>query len=275
MKNLEQYKDDLERLIARGLALGIAMEAECSPEGLEKRKKELGEKDLKKELREKVTYFLENLPSFSAEYQAWYSEAKALVRQLLPDRFDDFSSYYEKPKTRKEVTYESYRISDYLLGLRMENRFGEETVGPSAAIRRFRQQLAIVEAVKKRFESSLFDIRQLVQADLFDSELEAAKALVKNGFLRAAGAVAGVVMESHLAQVCQNHAIPIRKKKPTIGDFNNALKEADVIDLPRFRLNQHLGDIRNLCDHKRGADPTEEQVNDLVDGVMKLTKTLF
>ncbi len=266
MKNLEQYKDDLERLIATGEVLELVMAYECDPEAL---------KNLEEELRERGENVFKKLP-FSAEYQAWYSEAGALIRQLLPDRLDDFTSYYEKPKTRKEVTYESYRISDYLMGLRITRTgFAGEIVGPSAAIPRFRQQLAIVKAVKQRFESSLFDIRQLVQADLFDSELEAAKALVKNGFLRAAGAVAGVVMESHLAQVCQNHAIPIRKKKPTIGDFNNALKEADVIDLPRFRLNQHLGDIRNLCDHKRGADPTEEQVNGLVDGVMKLKKTLF
>lgn len=38
----------------------------------------------------------------------------------------------------------------------------------------FRQQQAILNAVKQRFESSLFDIKQLVQADLFDSELDAA-----------------------------------------------------------------------------------------------------
>ena len=55
----------------------------------------------------------------------------------------------------------------------------EKVVGTDAAIPRFRQQLNIVSSVKKRFESSLFDIRQLVQADLFDSELDAAKELNK------------------------------------------------------------------------------------------------
>ena len=270
MKNLKQYKDDLERLIASGEVLEITMVYECDPEAFEKfARKESGEK------AEKVENALKKMPSFSAGYQAWYSEAKALVRQLLPDRFDDFSIYYEKPKTRKELTYESYRISDYLLGLRMKNGFGKEIVGPSAAIPLFRQQLAIVKAVKNRFESSLFDIRQLVQADLFDSELEAAKDLVKNGFLRPAGVVAGVVMEGHLAQVCDNHGITFRKRDPTIADFNDALKKADVLDTPQWRSNQHLGDIRNLCAHKKGVEPTKEQVNALVDGVMKLTKTLF
>jgi hypothetical protein len=129
--------------------------------------------------------------------------------------------------------------------------------------------------VKARFESSLFDIRQLVQADLFDSELEAADELVKQKFVRAAGALAGVVLERHLAQVCDNHGIKVRKKAPGIADFNNALKSAGVFDVPQWRFNQHLADIRNLCDHDKRVEPTAEQVRDLVAGVAKVTKTLF
>ena len=47
-------------------------------------------------------------------------------------------------------------------------------MGRTPQIPQFDQQLAILGAVRARFESSLFDIRQLVQADLFDSELDAA-----------------------------------------------------------------------------------------------------
>ena len=267
MKNFEQYKDDLEQLIAVGTRLEMAMRYACEPEVFE----EL----VRKEFGEKATPdFLGDLPSFRDEYQAWYSEAKALVRQLLLDRFDDFSGYYEKPNHRKEMTIENYRISDYLLGLRTRS-LGQVVVGPSAALPQFYQQLEIVKAVRKRFESSLFDIKQLVQANLFDSELEAAKALVKQGFLRAAGAVAGVVMERHLAQVCKNHGISLRKQAPTIGDFNDALQKANVVDTPQWRSNQHLGDLRNLCAHNKDAEPTKKQVNNLVNGVMELTKTLF
>lgn len=109
--------------------------------------------------------------------------------------------------------------------------------------------MAILKSVQSRFESSLFDIRQLAQADLFDSELDAAKELAKNKFSRAAGALAGVVLERHLAEVCDNHAIKIAKKAPAISDLNDALKGADVIDIPTWRSVQHLADIRNLCDH--------------------------
>ena len=129
--------------------------------------------------------------------------------------------------------------------------------------------------MERRFETSLFDIRQLVQADLFDSDLDAADELVKKKFTRAAGAVAGVVLERHLAQVCDNHIIKIAKRSPVISDLNNALKEANVIDVPLWRFVQHLADIRNLCDHNKTKEPTVEQVDDLLAGVRKMTKTLF
>ena len=105
---------------------------------------------------------------------------------------------------------------------------------------RFGTQLSILQAVRTRFESSLHDIRQLVQADLFDSELDAARELLKSGFLRAAGAVAGVVIEKHLGQVVINHSLNIRKQHPMISDFNDFLKANAVLDVPAWRTVQRL-----------------------------------
>lgn len=268
--NLERYKKDLNSLVEKGGKLFDAMQAECFPKEFEDK--------LKKQYGGKAKEVLNSFPSFRRDYQHWYSEAKVVVRQLLPDRLSDFVSYYERPKTRKNLTSENYRIEDYLQGLTANLTQGvwvEKIVGPDAAVPQFRQQLAILKSVKARFESSLFDIRQLVQADLFDSELEAAKELARNKFTRAGGAVAGVVLERHLGQVCDNHLIKIAKKTPTISDLNDALKNANVVDVPTWRFIQHLGDIRNLCDHDKKTEATPEQVNDLIAGVMKMTKTLF
>jgi hypothetical protein len=221
--NLDRYKKDLDSLIEKGQDLHISMQLACLPEETES--------FLKKEFGDEAKEIIKKLPSFMISYQSWYSEAKALIKQLLPDRLADFVRHYEKPKSRKNIDYENYKIEDYLQGLNVTYG-GKKVVGPEAAIPQFRQQLAILGSVKARFESSLFDIRQLVQADLFDSELDAAKELAKNKFGRAAGALAGVVLERHLGQVCNNHDIKISKKDPGIADFNNALKEESVIDLP-------------------------------------------
>jgi len=188
----------------------------------------------------------------------------------------DFRNHFEIPKNRKSLTYESYRIQDALKGLRVTRPpYDEVLVDHRASVPHFQQQLAILMAARNRFESSLFEIRQLVQADLFDSELESARELLKNKFLRAAGAISGVVLEKHLQQVCNDHSIKIAKKNPGINDLNQLLKDAGVIEIPQWRHITLLGDIRNLCDHNKAKEPTETQVGDLIDGTDKILKTVI
>ena len=98
--------------------------------------------------------------------------------------------------------------------------------------------MAILRSANSRFESSLFDIKQILQAHLFDSELDAARELSKNGFLRAAGAIAGVVLERHLGQVCANHQLVTRKKNPSISEWNDLLKNGGTVDVPAWRFIQ-------------------------------------
>lgn len=258
MNNLEKYKKDLTRLVCDGEFLLLTMKFECSP--AEKR----SPTDKK---------IISQLPLFEDKYQSWYSESLVVIKQLLPDRLTDFISYYEIPKNRKEITKSTYVIADYLQKIQFKNLLDEIVVSKSFAISKFQQQLNILKAVQARFESSLFDIQQLVQADLFDDELAAAKMLNKNKFVRAAGAIAGVVLEKHLDQVLKNHNLIC--KKDTISPLNDALKAGNVYDIPTFRKIQHLGDIRNLCDHNSKREPTQEEVEEMINGVDSIIKTVF
>ena len=264
--NIDRYKQDFDSLVQKGKLLHFAMKYECSSKQ--------HRSDLKRRLGDESDKLMENLPSFLDDYQSWYSEAIALIRQLMPDRLSDFTKYYEKPRSRKDITYENYTIEDYLDGLRVTSMY-DEVVGPDAAIPRFRQQLSLVTSIGERFRSSLFEIRQLAQADLFDSELDAARELARSKFNRAAGVIAGVVLERHLKEVCGNRSIRLRKKAPTISDLNDSLKAAGVIDVPQWRFIQHLGDLRNLCAHHKSSEPTPDQVENLLAGAAKVTKTIF
>ena len=263
--NIDRYKKDLDALIKKGETLYNAMQYECFPNEFEN--------EVEKQLGDKAKKMVETLPSFTDEYQPWYSESSALIRQLLPNRHSDFVRYYEKPKTRKSITYENYTIEDYLQALRITKGI-RKVVGPDAAVPLFRQQLSLLKASKQRFRSSLFEIRRLAQANLFDSELEAAKELAINKFTRAAGVVAGVVLERHLKEVCDSQGIKLRKRAPTISDLNDALKQASVLDIPMWRSIQYLSDLRNLCAHHKNSEPTDDQIEDLLTGVSKITKTL-
>ena len=99
--------------------------------------------------------------------------------------------------------------------------------------------------------------------------------MLGHAFVRAAGAIAGVVLEKHLGQVTDNHSAKTRKKHPTISDLNDLLKANGVVDVPLWRQIQRLGDLRNLCDHNKERAPTKEGVEELVDGVDKIAKTLY
>lgn len=257
----ERYEKDLSALIKKGLALYNAIQYECVPQAFTQAATEKYGDDIEQ--------FLQKIPSFKNEYQEWYSESKALVRQLLPDRLSDFTQYYEKPKGRRDLNQINYTIEDYLQGLNWSGEFD------GTAISHFLQQLKIVESIQERFRSSLFDVRQLAQADLFDTELDGAKELARNKFIRAAGVVAGVVLERHLKEVCNTRSVPIRKRRPQIADLNDALKNEGVIDTPQWRSIQFLGDLRNACAHDKTPEPTSEQVDDLLAGVTKVIKTVF
>jgi hypothetical protein len=215
--------------------------------------------------------------SFRENYQSWYTEAFAVLRQVLPERVEEFESFYKPDSKRKGIIATTYTIQDWLSGFApAPDRFGEKAFDESAALfMRYQLQLAILKSVETRFESSLFDIRQLAQADLFDSELDAARELLKSGFTRGAGAVAGVVLEKHLLQVSMNHNIPITKKNPTISDLNDPLKNGDVIDILTWRLVQRLGDLRNLASHNKDREPTQDEMRELIDGTEKIAKTLY
>ena len=210
------------------------------------------------------------------EYQPWYTKALAVVRQLIPDRLKEFEDLYKLEK-RKEINDNTYTISDYLLGLTVTlGTHGRQVVSPETVfLSKFHQQLAILKSGYARLDSILSDITAVLKADLFDNEIDAARSLLTAKHLRAAGTVAGVVLENHLSTVCDNHQITIRKKNPTIADYNDSLKNKGILDVPTWRWIQRLGDIRNLCCHAKDRDATTEEVEELIDGVEKAAKTLF
>ncbi len=217
-----------------------------------------------------------DIVTFASQYEAWYTRALPAVRFLIPDRQADFRRLYERDVRQKTFHAGTYTLSEYVQGLGpAPDHWGKTSFDVhEAAFAKFNNQLSIIKSAKSRLSDILANIRGVLQADLFDSELDAARHLLKNGHVRAAGAVAGVVLEGHLAQVCDNHGVNVPKKDPHISNFNDALKKADIFDLVQWRGIQTFADIRNLCDHKKARDPSPDEVLELIDGVDTAIKTL-
>lgn len=267
----KKFEVELNQLIDDGQMLMVAMQRDCQPVQFRK----LYLQTLKGD-KDKLKIFEKKLPNFKENYQEWYSKAQAVIRQIMPGRLSDFNSYFDIPKGRKDITFQNYMIRDYLQGLRVTRGWEKEVVADgSAAIPEFEQQLNMVRAAKSNLQSTLMDLKAVLQADLFDTEVENAGALAKAGYLRAAGAICGVVIEKHLLHLCDLHGVAVSKKNPGISDLIQLLKDANVITVPQWRFIQHLADIRNLCDHANGREPTKDEIADLVAGTEKVLKTIF
>lgn len=211
---------------------------------------------------------------FSLHYEPWYTKALSAITALTPERAADFRDAY-RVNHRKEINCATYTISDYLANLVV--RSGKEPAFDTSRVfvSKMMGQLGIVQAAADIAPTVLHDVRTALRAELLDSDLDAALELLGAGFLRSAGVVCGVVLESHLRSVADRHSISIRKKHAGIGDYNDALKEGKIYDTPKWRLIQRLADIRNLCGHSKDREPTKDEVQDLISGTDKIIKEVF
>jgi hypothetical protein len=273
----------LETLIARGLRLQLRLVVDApadvradvanrlDPGGAQKKTTSKTRKGADEDSLSEIFAL-----NFATEYQAWYSCALPVVRQILPDRHGEFRELHRLDKRPRELDPSTYSISDYLQGIRVVRGFGREEEFSSwhVAHTKFGLQLDILRAAADRLDSALGDITGLLEAALFDDELIAARELVKSGYLRSAGVVAGVVLEHHLQRLLKNHAVPFRKK-PQIASMNDALKDANVYGVAEWRRIQHLGDLRNLCCHAGNIEPSRQNVEDLMAGVQTVTSSVF
>lgn len=257
-----KMKLELVELISKSDLIKVAWVRQCWPDRLSGVSPSLVQKS-------------KDIYSISYEYERWYSKALVVVRQLVPERIDDFVGCYKyagKSDRGKDVV-SSFRVSDALAG-KVVKQYGDIIAGMGSTYAYFDTQCSILKSAHDRIESSLYEIKQIIQADLFDSEVEAAKELNKKGFSRAAGAMAGVVLEKHLKTVLNAHSLTLSKKNVCINDYNQKLKDESVIDVPTWRFIQRLGDLRNLCDHDKGSEPRQELIAELIDGVDRIMKTV-
>jgi hypothetical protein len=140
---------------------------------------------------------------------------------------------------------------------------------------KMKDQINILDSARDRLDSILTDIEGSLEATLLDDELESASELLRAKHVRSAGVVAGIVLERHLKIVASNHDVGVGRKKPQIGNLNDALKVARVFDNPRWREVQRLGDIRNLCAHDGEREPKPKEVRELIESTERIIKTVF
>lgn len=209
---------------------------------------------------------------FEVLYQRWYSRALPLMKQLAPERYAEFQAYYRPDSKRDGFDGYSYVIQDYFCRRPINADYGALPWVPT--LRCFVSQLAILRSVADRIPWMALDTEDQTARGLQLAELEAARDLIKISE-RAAGALAGVVLEAHLRKLAARHKLKLRKQSPSLGELAAALKEARVLDVPAFSQVTWLAELRDRCRKAEGEAPTKLQVRDLIDGTHWLITNLF
>lgn len=221
---------------------------------------------------------------FTEAYQRWYTPALKLVSLLGKDRLDEFCGYYLVNPSRGELTSSTYVIQDYVSGVKpvhshLTRMNGTDFDSQPVIASKFASQFSLLKSLSTRIDSVLSDAIGHLFTELQDDELKVASQLIVIN-LRAAGAVAGVVLEAHLQRLVKNHDITVAInnvtiKNPSMSNLNDALRGDGVYDMAPWRKIAYLATVRNYCDHPKEREPTEEEVKELIKETEHIIKTIF
>lgn len=142
-----------------------------------------------------------------------------------------------------------------------EPRSFENNVSPFGRVR------SIFLAAKEDFEGGyLSSVRNLVQAEVFSTELEQARELLAAGYQTPAAVICGVVLETNLRSLCDARAIAAGKLDKMNADL---AKAGQYNSLVQKRITA-LAAIRNSAAHGKSTEFGESDVRSMIDETEKL-----
>ena len=133
----------------------------------------------------------------------------------------------------------------------------------------------ILKAAKDDYDNGhLFELRRLVEAEVFDDFLEQAEHLLGSGYYQPAAVVAGCVLEDGLRKLCDQHGINL-PPKPKLDAMNAGLAKAGVFSKLVQKRITALADLRNKAAHGQWSDFSQEDVAEMVGAVRRLMEKYF
>jgi hypothetical protein len=123
---------------------------------------------------------------------------------------------------------------------------------------------AVFDAARDDFDGGyLTSVRNIIQAEVFSTELDQAHELLSGGYITAAAVIAGVVLETTMRRLCDDEGI-------SHGALNKM--NADLLKAGRYSMLVHkritaLADIRNNAAHGHTDKFNKDDVADMIDKV--------
>lgn len=137
------------------------------------------------------------------------------------------------------------------------------------------QAFGVLLSAKDDFEKdALFDVKKLIEADLFEEFLEQAEHLQEVGYYQASAIIAGSVLEDGLRKLCiqNNVALP---DKPKLDWMNAQLAKEGVYNKLTQKKVTAIADLRNNAAHGKWNEFKSSDVDDMLRGVRDFMERYF
>ncbi len=133
----------------------------------------------------------------------------------------------------------------------------------------------VLRGAKEDYQSdSLFDVRRLVEAEVFDDFLEQADHLLSAGYYAPAAVIAGCVLEDGLRKLCVRHGIALADR-PKLDKMNADLAKARVYTQLVQKKVTALADIRTRAAHGKWTEFTNTDTKEMIRDVRSLMESHF
>jgi Domain of unknown function (DUF4145) len=126
------------------------------------------------------------------------------------------------------------------------------------------RQHAVFLAAKNDYDGGyLVQLRDLIQSEVFENELEQAHELFRANYLIAAAVIAGTVLETTLRQMCKDHQI----ERGKLDKMNTDLAKAGVYNSLVQKRITALAAVRNSAAHGKPNEFTRDDVSAMIRDV--------
>ncbi len=133
----------------------------------------------------------------------------------------------------------------------------------------------ILKAAKDDYENEqLFEVRRLIEAELFDDFLEQSEHLLNSGYYQPAAVIAGCVLEDGLRKLCEKSSITL-PSKPKLDTMNSDLAKAGVFSKLVQKRITTLADLRNKAAHGQWDQFTKEDVVEMIQAIRRIMEVHF
>lgn len=213
-------------------------------------------------------------------YEQLIDEAES-IKSLIKKEYSEYSGSYDDLGEDGNAQYLQWKVKvKSLLNLSCgensvhckEFALAEEVQSFDTNPRVLKRLLPVLIAAYDDLKNGfLVSFKQIVQAEVFDNELEQAKSLLESGYKNPSAVIAGVVLETAIKELSLNHGIELERKKLT--HLNDELAKLGVYNKLQQKRITALADIRNNAAHSDYDQFTKGDVAGMIEDIERFLLT--